>query len=300
MNFNLISGLAFFCIALPAVIASTNPILTSWILANGTLGYNDQAAYVTKVVYTTKKVYVASGDIPGYTIGPWNNPNVATTQSLNLSFPLNPTENTGTKTTTSMGKNGLWIDGTGLYNALDGMSYNSLGIWNKNAYYWESGTFDKCNGHAQLTGEYHIHCNPICLYDSTASTAHSPIIGFAYDGFPIYGPFGYTSANDTSSAIKRLLSSYSKRSITARTTLSNGTVLSTSQQGPAINSTYPLGSYIEDYEYVSGSGDLNQYNGRWGKTPEYPTGTFAYFVSTNSSGSPTYPYIIGPSYYGVV
>lgn len=115
-----------------------------------------------------------------------------------------------------------------------------------------------------------------------------------FDGYPIYGSFGYSSANDSSSSIKRILTSYRARSITKRTSLANGTVLSSSQYGPDVNTTYPIGNYLEDFEYVSGLGDLDQYNGRYCKTPEYPNGVYAYFLTGDSSNVPTYPYLIGP------
>ena len=196
-----------------------------------------------------------------------------------------------------MGHFGVWIDGVTMYNPSDGYSYNSLGVWNRNAYYWEGVSFDSCNGHPDGSKEYHIHCNPKCLY-TASSTSHSPLIGFAFDGYPIYGPYGYSSANNSASSIKLIATSYRLRSITARTSLYNGTVLTSAYYGPTINSTYPLGSYIEDYEYVSGYGDLDIYNGRYCVTPEYPSGTYAYFVSVNSSMVPQYPYILGPKYYG--
>ena len=154
-------------------------------------------------------------------------------------------------------------------------------------------------GHPDKSGTYHNHVNPVCMY-TASSTSHSPIIGWAWDGYPIYGPYGYTSAYDTSSAIKRISSSYKLRSITERTSLANGTVLSSYYYGPTINSSYPLGSYLEDYEYSAGYGDLDEYNGRWGYTPEYPSGTYAYFIPTNSSNMPAYPYTIGPYFYGSV
>ena len=59
-----------------------------------------------------------------------------------------------------------------------------------------------------------------------------------------------------------------------------------------------MGSSIEDYGYTSGYGDLDYYNGRYCVTPEYPSGTYAYFVAVNSSYVPQYPYVIGPSFYG--
>ncbi len=96
-----------------------------------------------------------------------------------------------------------------------------------------------------------------------------------------------------------MLTSYRTRSITERTKLANGTVLSSTYYGPTVNATYPIGSYLQDYEYVSGLGDLDEYNGRWCVTPEYPTGTYAYFVTLDSTGALAYPYTMGPSFYGV-
>ena len=95
-----------------------------------------------------------------------------------------------------------------------------------------------------------------------------------------------------------MLTSYRGRSITVRQALANGTTLNSTYYGPDVNSTYPIGAYIDDYEYVSGLGDLDQYNGRFGITPEYPSGTYAYFVTTDSSGNPTYPFVLGSYYYG--
>ena len=70
------------------------------------------------------------------------------------------------------------------------------------------------------------------------------MIGYAFDGFPIYGPFGYTNANDSSSAIKRMITGYKARNITVRQTLASGQTLTSSQYGPAVNSTWPLGKQI--------------------------------------------------------
>ena len=101
-----------------------------------------------------------------------------------------------------------------------------------------------------------------------------------------------------------MTSSYTYRNITKRNTLVNGAVLSTSQQGPDVStsssSSYRIGFFIEDYQYSQGSGTLDAYNGRFFKTPDYPNGIYAYFLTTDSNGSPTYPYIIGLSYNGIV
>ena len=136
---------------------------------------------------------------------------------------------------------------------------------------------------------------PKCLFSALNGTnaTHSPILGWLFDGVPIYGPYGYNSANDTSSSIVRIKTSYKLRSMTNRTSYSNGTQLSGTQVGPPINSTYPLGAYLEDFEYSAGYGHLDEYNGRWGKTPEFPNGVFAYFATIDSAGIPEYPFTVG-------
>ena len=76
------------------------------------------------------------------------------------------------------------------------------------------------------------------------SAAHSPIVGYAFDGFPIYGPYGYTSAYNSASAIKLMVSGYALRSsMTTRTSLyTGGATLTGTSVGPDVNTTYPLGS----------------------------------------------------------
>ncbi len=184
------------------------------------------------------------------------------------------------------------------FNARDGRSYNNQGIWNQDAVVVEGPGFDSCLGHPNAPGAYHHHLNPHCLY-TPDSTLHSPLIGYAFDGYPIYGEYGYVNADGTG-GVRRMRSSYRLRSITTRTTLPNGTVLGPAQYGPAVSGTYPLGYYVEDWEYSAGLGDLDAYNGRFTETPEYPGGIYAYFVTLDADGEGLYPYVIGPQYYGVL
>ena len=277
--------------------AQTNPAITSWMRnTTNAVGYNNLPCNVQSVYYTSTDAYVSASDIPAYSIGPWQaNPNTPSNQNNISKFTLNPVEKTGTKTNTGLGAIGIWKNGVQIFNPKDGQYWNnatssfSQGItqngYNRNALYWEGVSFDNCKGHAGPNGAYHHHISPSCLYSESASTVHSPIIGFAYDGFPIYGPFAFTNTNGTG-AIKRLISSY---------------VLGTSRtNGPPVNTTYPMGSMCEDYTYTSGAGDLDQYNGRFSVTPEYPNGIYAYFATVNASGTAQYPFILGPQYYGVV
>ena len=121
------------------------------------------------------------------------------------------------------------------------------------------------------------------------STAHSPVIGWAYDGNPIYGPYGYGSISG--GTIRSMIPGYNQ-------------VLSDNPYRPS-TSLYPFGFFIEDYEYT-GNGDLDEFNGRFCVTPEYPNGIYAYFCTINTSvdanGSfinykkPIFPYAIGNHY----
>jgi hypothetical protein len=120
------------------------------------------------------------------------------------------------------------------------------------------------------------------------SESHSPIIGWAYDGNPIYGPYGF--ASEKGGSAKLLTSSYE---------------LQLKENRPS-TSIYPQGFFVEDYSY-NANGDLDEHNGRFGITPEYPNGVYAYFTTIGSgeveeSGvfanykKPTFPYAIGPTY----
>ena len=279
--------------------AQVTPEISCWIrnTTNAT-GYNNIPSNVQTVQYSASNVYISCTCIPGYSIGPWQgNPNVPSNQNFVFKLTRTPQQNTGTAVNVGLGHIGVWSNGVSIFNADDGMTYNNAGVWHRNAYFWEGPSFDNCLGHPQQSGEYHHHVSPNCLYDQADSTHHSPIIGYAFDGFPIYGAYGYTNTDGTG-AIKRMASSYRLRNITDRTTLPGGGTASSA--GPAISATYPLGAYIQDYEFATGSGDLDDHNGRFCVTPDYPNGIYAYFVTIDATLTPVYPYTLGTTYYGTV
>jgi hypothetical protein len=120
--------------------------------------------------------------------------------------------------------------------------------------------------------------------DNSINKYHSPIIGWAYDGNPIYGPYGYTS--NENKTVKLIESSY-ELIVTNNINRPNTTI-------------YPNGYFVEDYEFT-GSGDLDEHNGRYCVTPEYPNGTYAYFMTLDSTNTTfdkpvKFPYVIGNSY----
>lgn len=294
MNYSTVLGWLF---ASGAVFAQ--PEVSTWIV-NPLIetGYGGYETNVQTVDYSANNVYIACTCIPGYDIGPWaGNPNTPANQNFVFKITRNPAVNNGTKIATPLGHIGLWSNGVSIFNALDGFSYNSDNVWHQDAVVNEGSSFDNCLGHPAGNGEYHNHLNPHCLYDDDNSSVHSPIIGYAFDGFPVYGAYGYANADGTG-GIARMTSSYQLRNITVRTTLPNGSAASSA--GPDVSASYPLGFYVEDYEYIQGLGTLDRYNGRECITPEYPGGTYAYFVTIDANGEGVYPYVIGPEYYGLV
>ncbi len=281
--------------------AQLTPEVTSWVMnETGAKGYGGIASNVQVVQYSADWVYVSCTCIPGYDIGPWqSNPNIPANENFVFKITRKPVKNTGTTTATPLGHIGVWSNGVSMFNALDARSYNNQNIWHQNAIVVEGASFDACLGHPAPNGEYHHHLNPRCLYNDADSSKHSPIIGYAFDGFPIYGAYGYKNT-DATGGITRMLSSYLQRAITKRTTDANGNALTTAQYGPDVSAAYPLGYYSEDHEYIKDLGNLDEHNGRFCITPEYPQGTYAYFVTINSALNGVYPYTVGATYYGAV
>tara|TARA_B100001093_G_scaffold2499_4_gene2512 strand:+ start:5442 stop:8339 length:2898 start_codon:yes stop_codon:yes gene_type:complete len=130
-----------------------------------------------------------------------------------------------------------------------------------------------CGAHAGPTG-VHYHWDAMCQYwvpengqtmvdydwSLIDSNQHSPIIGWSFDGYPIYGMYTWNE----NGVVQGMKSSYE--------------IDRTSDGG---DQGY---NGIDDWTYVDGMGDLDECNGRFGATPEYPDGTY-YYVSTPLSGS---------------
>ena len=81
--------------------------------------------------------------------------------------------------------------------------------------------------------------------------------------FTIYGAYGYQNLDGTGTAVVMMQSSYQLRNIEVREVLPNGQPLDNAFHGPPVNSMYPLGSFLEDYEYIENSGTLDEHNGRY-------------------------------------
>jgi hypothetical protein len=303
-----------------------------YVKGNSTPVNDAVLANVQKVQYSTDWVYVSTNGIPSYITGPFldGNPSLASSQNAIFKISLKPVKNTGTPTNTTGGNIGIFMNGVALFDYRDGVSWSNalqalkggplMGMgdnaWNRDAVVGERLGFDCAKGHPAM-GNYHHHQNPsafnldrkvistVCdLYAADGlyvldSTKHSPLLGYTVDGFPIYGAYGYKNADGTG-GITRMKSSFFLRNITDRTLYADGTDVI---DGPAVSTTYPLGYFREDYGYIAPTASqpdyLDEHNGRFCVTPEYPKGIYCYFATVDANWNSAYPYIVGPTFYGV-
>lgn len=322
--------------AITSWLQNTTETGTYYVAGNATALENNILVNCQKIEYSDDFVYVHTTGVPSYPTGPFQdgNPSQAADQEAIYKMPLHPQPSNGANANTTPGNIGIFVNGVSLYDYRDGVAWNpqtnalcggpggapcpggmmAVNDWNRDAIPAERLGFDCSKAHPGM-GNYHHHQNPsafkldievvsdVCnLYDADGlyaidSTAHAPLIGYAYDGYPIYGAYGYANADGTG-GITRIKSGYKARNITQRSQHADG---STVDNGPDISTTYPIGYFREDYEWVAYTTDeyLDVHNGRQCVTPEYPEGTYAYFATVDENWNSTYPYVVGPTFYGV-
>ena len=318
--------------------------------SRNSLSQSSPAYSGVQAIYSSASwVYLRTSGLGAHVMGPWYLsaahtqlfPNLPVNKKLLYRIPRTPTVPV-TKTLTGLGAIGYFVDGVAMFDSRDAFYWNGSaevngsGNWNRDAFVNEGPTFDPGNAHQENSGTYHYHANPIALrylvgdnilFNAATKTysenttnlnlKHSPIIGWVRDGFPVYGPYGYSSAMDSNSVVRRMISGFALRNgsngtdnlaSTGRTSLPAWAIRlygAMTTTGPAVSTSYPLGRYLEDNVYLGDLGktqgvdfDLNEYNVRYCVTPEFPNGTYAYFVSVSASGTPAFPYNIGRSFYG--
>jgi YHYH protein len=339
-------------------VAEKNSGRTETMWSNGR-NVQSQPAYcgVQGILSSSNWIYVRSTGLGSQIMGPWQNgyfPNLPTDQHFIFAIPRHPRAET-TRSFQHLGEIGMFVDGVRMFDAGDAFSYSHQngrdadpragigqgdGIWNRDALVNEGKTFDVALAHQQNRGTYHYHVEPIALryklgdhvdFDaatktyhesSNAPAKHSPIIGWMQDGYPLYGPFGYSNPTNPATGLRRMVSGFVLRngengadnlSQTGRRTLPDWTAreqnrsatLQFFETGPNVSEVCPLGHYMEDYAYLGDLGktfgkdfDLDELNGRWCVTPEFPNGTYAYFTTIDASGWPVFPYNMGRRYHG--
>jgi hypothetical protein len=137
-----------------------------------------------KVTFTDKHMIVESDGIPTHPHGDFPNPskpNSIRKQNYKFYIPLEP-KPADKPRKTPFGPIGVAINGIPFYN-----QYNAEGA---DAVKLE--VFDSCCGHPDPQGRYHYHKYPVCVKSpfKEETGKHSPLIGYAFDGYAIYDPNG--------------------------------------------------------------------------------------------------------------
>jgi hypothetical protein len=191
------------------------------------------------------------------------NPNAISPQSYTFRVTLQPQTNA-----TPRDGRGAWF-GVALngvpFEPGTGEFWNGQREWNYEA---KSGFInlglDQNNAHVQPTGAYHYHGLPLGLMEKIGGDGKKMLLlGYAADGFPIYTSYGHGVATNASSPLKPMRSSWRLKS---------------GERSGGPGGKYD-GRFTADYEYVPGSGDLDECNGRFGVTPEYPQGIYHYYIT---------------------
>ena len=209
--------------------------------------------------------YIVSNGIPNHVTGVFpnqNNPNTISPQRYRFQVAARP-QIADQITPNPLGTFGVAINGVTFdpgaaefwrgdrswqYEALSGQI--NLGL-------------DGNNAHVQPSGAYHYHGLPMGLLANLGDGRRMLLLGYAADGFPIYAQYGYVNPADPASGVKKMRTGYQLK------------------QGRRPNNG-PGGAYDgtfgQDYEFV-GAGDLDECNGRFGITPEYPDGVYHYYIT---------------------
>ena len=216
----------------------------------------------------------------------------ASAQSDTYTIPLTPIDDSNCNPSLSSegcvmapirGTIAFTVTGVAIFGPEDGPGGDAVAL-EEGAYEQEEGEqqvdLGVCHGHAGPGGVYHYHADANCIHwhaedgetmydynlDSqrTLST-HSKIVGFALDGYAIYG---YSGWNDEGEVVE-MTSSYR---------LKDGADGS---------------GGIDDYEYIKDLGTLDSCNGIFSETPDWPEGIYHYHTTMlNGEGGIGFPYFI--------
>lgn len=267
--------------------------------------------------------YISTGDncdtTGGYGYWP-KGPACPQADEREVYFPTEPTP-TNEVCENGLGKVGLMVNGTSIYNWGDGMSYAQDGTWLNLAPVAEQYDVDVCGGHS-ANGDYHHHFYTSCLATLLGDDGdgHSPIYGYAADGYPIYGPWesdgvlavSAWTTRDYSSSTTETGCDDGTRSCTMVDAYDVSLGTETATDGPAFDETVSTlsgneltainGYYYDDYYWDSeltalGGEYLDQYNAHSDNDRGYH-----YHITLSDDGdgkySPAFPYVIGLRFAG--
>lgn len=233
-----------------------------------------------------KRSLVGNG-IPDHAVGAFpnaHNPNRISVQQVSFSASLKPVKRQGEGR--SIKEPGYAINGIKFDPGTGGACPSSMtstrscdlgrpaGEWRIEALGQTAFNFgvDANNAHVQPDGDYHYHGLPTGLMPAaTLKGQKMALVGWAGDGYPMYALYGPSNPRSAKSAMRKMRGSYQ--------------IKAKPDAGRPPVSLVPMGTFMQDYQYIPGSGDLDECNGRFDVTPEFPKGIYHYYVTDS------YPYV---------
>ncbi len=169
-----------------------------WIKADGTYDLTAKAVISGSVTWPYRFEYRREGDrriftandLPNHPTGTFpvpstdeafqydRNPNTIQQQNIRIELPVFP--QLEANASCAPGAVGVLLSGAVLFNALDGPGRDAVA----------HEAQDSCQGHPQESGVYHYHSLSSCVPDQRDASGHSKLVGYAIDGFGIYGHYG--------------------------------------------------------------------------------------------------------------
>lgn len=226
------------------------------------------------ITVSNSKCIFTTNNIPNHDFndGSQGFPNNVSSQNNSFEITATPTFATNTTAITLATDNAILLNGVKvdlIAAACFGVGDGKVGCndinqtWRYDPMFSANGfKVDTHNAHSQPNGSYHYHGKPNALYIDDNPTTISPVVGFAADGYPIFGPY-----IDNSGTIRKAFSSYRLKTGTRPTGSGNP------------GGSYD-GTYRDDYQYVTNDGDLDECNGMT------VDGVYGYYITDG------FPYVL--------
>lgn len=258
-------------------------------------------------------VTVQSNGIPTYQYVAIT-PNGLQAKSYTFTFPRSPSMAAGTTPVALLGNVAVAVNGVPIFGVNEGPQPASDAYGDPIA----ASILDECGSHSAQQGTFHYHELLVkCLLQSAVSSSQpwnnadpspnqaSPIIAYAFDGFPIYGPNECTDASCTS--VQEMLSGWDSTGFQAGTVgcsssaaCSSGYCADVMINGSATTACVPKTCVWSNNKFTAKAGPeyLDQCNGHVGPNGDYhyhATSTFPYVLGcyrgtpTNNGGNGTPP-----------
>lgn len=147
-------------------------------------------AHKLTVTATGGAVHITTNDLPSHATGVFpiassdpayrydRNPNSIRPQAFDVKLPLSP-KAAASPSCLPGGPIGVLLSGAYLFDGLDALGRDAVA----------HEVQDRCGGHPQPQGAYHYHELSPCV-SSGPPGRQSSLVGYALDGYPIYGPLG--------------------------------------------------------------------------------------------------------------